>query len=214
MSETTIKAFDNGPLMVSNPPKLTGVHGEIDAGERAVLCRCGASKDKPFCDGSHKKAGFSTAPSDAKLRTSAIDYTATIESVEVTVSYTPLLCSHAAECQRLSLEVFNPKARPWVQPEHGTLESLRAVVAACPSGALRLGEGEPARHLDPEGMSITVMKDGPYAVTNIPAPATSEADGPSARKYVLSRCGHSKNKPFCDGTHYDVGWRDDAETPS
>jgi CDGSH-type Zn-finger protein/uncharacterized Fe-S cluster protein YjdI len=135
--------------------------------------------------------------------------------VAVTVSYTPVLCSHAAECQRIALEVFNPKERPWCQPEHGTLEKLRAVVAACPSGALRLGEGDAAEatHLDPapESVGIRVMKHGPYAVTNIPVEATSDAEGASPNKYVLCRCGHSKNKPFCDGTHHDVKWRDDAE---
>lgn len=213
MTDSSIKAFQDGPLMVTNPPDLEGAEGTIETTERAVLCRCGASKTKPFCDGSHKAAGFTTAPSDQKLRTSAIEYKAEVEGTDVIVSYTPVLCSHAAECQRLALEVFNPKERPWCQPEHGTLEKLRAVVSACPSGALRLGENTPPAHLEPDAdtLSITILKNGPYAVTNIPIDASSEAEGASAQKYVLCRCGHSKNKPFCDGTHYDVGWRDDME---
>ena len=131
----------------------------------------------------------------------------------MTVSYTPMLCSHAAECRRLADAVFNPKAKLWCQPEHGTLESLRAVVAAYPSGALRLGENAPTTHLDPPSdlASINVMPNWPYAVTNIDLDADFNGAGASTAKYVLCRCEHSKNKPLCDGTHYDVKWRDDVE---
>lgn len=213
MTASKITPVPDGPLIVASPPDLSSAKGPVETGERAALCRCGASRTKPFCDGSHKAAGFSSAPDAEHPRNRAIAYRAELEGVEVTVSYTPMLCSHAAECQRLAGAVFNPKAKPWCQPEHGTLDSLRAVVAACPSGALRLGENAPATHLDPppDLTSITVVPHGPYAVTNIDLDAEFNGAGASEAKYVLCRCGHSKNKPFCDGTHYDVTWRDDAE---
>ena len=46
-------------------------------------------------------------------------------------------------------------------------------------------------------------------VTNVAIEAEFNGVGASTRKYVLCRCGQSKNKPFCDGTHHDVGWTDD-----
>jgi CDGSH-type Zn-finger protein len=70
MSEVTIRLRPNGPLVVEGPIKLIDHHGNpfpISPDKPAVaLCRCGQSKNSPFCDGSHKTAGFAceaTAPS-------------------------------------------------------------------------------------------------------------------------------------------------------
>ncbi|MFT6456398.1 MAG: CDGSH-type Zn-finger protein, partial [Yoonia sp.] len=49
----------NGPLkVVGNLEITTGTGRKVAKAEKAFLCRCGASKNKPFCDGSHKDAGF------------------------------------------------------------------------------------------------------------------------------------------------------------
>ena len=54
-----IKAAPNGPLLLSGNVKITGSSGRQSwQGNRTALCRCGASKNKPFCDGQHKKIGF------------------------------------------------------------------------------------------------------------------------------------------------------------
>lgn len=54
-----IKSMPNGPLMVEGNLTIRAGSGRIAwQGEKAFLCRCGASKKKPFCDGSHKAAGF------------------------------------------------------------------------------------------------------------------------------------------------------------
>lgn len=59
--ETTIKVMDNGPLYVEGSFKVLTPDGKEIAvdGNKAALCRCGASEKKPFCDGAHKGAGFS-----------------------------------------------------------------------------------------------------------------------------------------------------------
>jgi len=57
----TIKVRDRGPYLVSGPVKLVNSQGnEIDVGDRDdfVLCRCGQSANRPFCDGAHKQAGL------------------------------------------------------------------------------------------------------------------------------------------------------------
>ena len=57
--ETTIQASRNGPLLVEGSFQLVDESGqEIQSSGRAALCRCGASSNRPFCDGSHKRVGF------------------------------------------------------------------------------------------------------------------------------------------------------------
>jgi CDGSH-type Zn-finger protein len=58
-----IKVRDNGPYKVTGPVRLIDAEGnafELPAGEAVALCRCGRSETKPFCDASHKSAGFAS----------------------------------------------------------------------------------------------------------------------------------------------------------
>ena len=68
-SETRILVRNNGPLRVYGACKLVDADGNeytVPEGEWFVLCRCGESSRKPFCDSTHKTSGFD-APSDARL---------------------------------------------------------------------------------------------------------------------------------------------------
>jgi len=56
MTKITIKATENGPYLV-----------DIDGKTAAALCRCGASNNKPHCDGSHQKIGFKAKATELKL---------------------------------------------------------------------------------------------------------------------------------------------------
>jgi CDGSH-type Zn-finger protein len=62
MSEVKIRLRPNGPLVVEGPFMLVDQNGNpfpIDASKPAVaLCRCGQSNNRPFCDGTHRTAGF------------------------------------------------------------------------------------------------------------------------------------------------------------
>ncbi len=60
MSENpTIQVLEDGPLIVSGEVEITDSSGgKIDSADKVALCRCGASSNKPFCDGTHKKIGF------------------------------------------------------------------------------------------------------------------------------------------------------------
>lgn len=195
---------ENGPLVVSGVTEMSGPDGPIEVKEVMALCRCGASRNKPFCDGSHNDTGFESRGGTPAGRDRLIAY----EGADVTVNYNPLLCSHAAECGRLAKHVFNPAQKPWVQPDNGTVAEVEAVVAACPSGALTLA-GPEHRYVD--GPPILVQRHGPYWVKDIAPPAPMTAEGGTPDKYVLCRCGLSGIKPFCDGSHRDAKWRDDAE---
>lgn len=207
-----VSPAENGPLLVETPPNLTGaVEADLSGRPKVALCRCGASANKPYCDGAHAKAGFVSAPDHSRLRNTAVDYTGDVNGVPVTVSYTPVLCTHAARCQARAAAVFSPGKQPWIQPENGSLESILDVIAACPSGALRVSVGaQPAQHMTTGDVAIEVEKDGPYHVTNVPLEADFNGAGASRTKYSLCRCGLSKNKPFCDGSHYDAKWSDES----
>jgi hypothetical protein len=54
-----LRASANGPLLVSGGVRVVAADGTVlYEGERAALCRCGRSANKPFCDGTHKTVGF------------------------------------------------------------------------------------------------------------------------------------------------------------
>jgi len=61
MTDVTIKARKNGPYKVEGPVRVIDVEGNefvLPEGSAIVLCRCGHSATKPFCDSSHKRVGF------------------------------------------------------------------------------------------------------------------------------------------------------------
>lgn len=204
--QPVIEERENGPLVVKQINDMRLADGsEAQCKPVMALCRCGDSSNKPFCDGTHKENGFDSTPSDVASKDRINSY----EGSGVTVYYNKLLCSHAGECVRRAGAIFDPKQRPWIQPDNGTVDDVREVVKACPSGALRWSEpGSDAELLAKSDISITIEKNGPYRVSNIPIAAGHWAEGQSAKKYVLCRCGKSGNKPFCDGAHLDQGWSD------
>jgi uncharacterized Fe-S cluster protein YjdI len=60
-SETTIEARPNGPLFVRGHVRIVGDDGRVIREDtRVALCRCGGSSNKPFCDGTHRRNGFTT----------------------------------------------------------------------------------------------------------------------------------------------------------
>jgi CDGSH iron-sulfur domain-containing protein 3 len=60
MDEITVTTLDNGPLILTGSIRLLDAEGNPfeTRGRKVALCRCGASAQKPFCDGSHAKIGF------------------------------------------------------------------------------------------------------------------------------------------------------------
>jgi CDGSH-type Zn-finger protein len=62
MSNVNIVIFDNGPLKISGGPftilDATGKCYDLNGRDSIALCRCGASANKPFCDGAHRASNF------------------------------------------------------------------------------------------------------------------------------------------------------------
>jgi hypothetical protein len=103
--------------------------------------------------------------------------------------------------------VFKYGSEPWIDPDAGLAQQIVELVRRCPSGALTYSiEGtQPKPEQWPA--SIEVTKDGPYAVLGVELPGIAFAQGAPRERYTLCRCGASKNKPFCDGSHHEAGFK-------
>jgi uncharacterized Fe-S cluster protein YjdI len=127
----------------------------------------------------------------------------------IVVRWEPRLCIHAGVCVRGLPEVFDPGARPWVAIDGATADRIAAVVAGCPTGALHAErlDGGLAEPVEPTP-TIRVRPNGPLFVTG--SVRLLDERGELIRedtRLALCRCGHSDNKPFCDGSHRRVGFR-------
>ena len=130
---------------------------------------------------------------------------------EITVIWKPDLCIHSTKCWKASLEIFNPKRRPWIDMSSGTTEEIIKIVDNCPSGALSYERNnqmsEQKAQSQQSQTTVQVNKGGPYLVKGKFVFVGS--DGKEEIKegsVALCRCGASNNKPFCDGAHRKIGF--------
>ncbi|MDA9982838.1 CDGSH iron-sulfur domain-containing protein [Gammaproteobacteria bacterium] len=203
---SVIEPKENGPNLAENLQSLRNSKGTEILPDKKVcaLCRCGKSNNKPFCDGTHNKIGFSSAtdnPSAGMWR----DYVGS----QITIHDNRHRCAHAGKCTDGLPNVWRMGKEPWIDPDAADVEAIIAIIDQCPSGALSYSIG--GKRTDPTGPDgISVSKDGPYNVSGEialkdPSRDTDDVHG----RYSLCRCGASKNKPFCDGSHWDIQFKDD-----
>jgi uncharacterized Fe-S cluster protein YjdI len=137
----------------------------------------------------------------------------------LTVIWRPEQCIHSTLCWKNLAEVFNPKERPWIKMDGASVEAIIEQVKKCPSGALSYelsneqaddSGNETASEPDPLKTGIIAIKvrpNGPILIQN-----ECEITHIDGRKEIikgniaLCRCGHSGNKPFCDGSHKLAGF--------
>ena len=125
----------------------------------------------------------------------------------ITVTFDPTRCIHAAECIRTAPAVFDSRRRRWIKPELGDPDLIATAVHRCPTGALSYalpnGTPEPA-----DASSIRPARDGPlYLRGEIRVEAEDGRVIAEGLRMALCRCGATKNAPFCDGSHREVGFR-------
>jgi CDGSH-type Zn-finger protein len=205
--EPTIECRPNGPYLVKGLDVLRNSRGDgIPTKPVMALCRCGGSADKPFCDGTHKTNGFS----GAKVADGSADKRDTYRGRSIAIHDNRAICSHAGYCTDGLAAVFKYGAEPWTDPDGAKIEAIIETIRRCPSGALSYTlDGVEQRDQRREPM-ITVTKDGPYAVVGgVRLAGQPWGAGASTEHYTLCRCGGSKNKPFCDGSHWSIGFRDE-----
>lgn len=212
-----IACLPNGPYYLLNDmqpapvPNLRRSSGEPCATVRGVaLCRCGGSKNKPFCDGTHAAIGFS----DRKVSDGSGDRRASYAGKRITILDNRALCSHAGFCTDGLKAVFRQHEEPWIDADGATVEKIVATINKCPSGALSYAIDGVERKDAERAPMVTVTDNGPYAITGgVELLGVKFGDGASQEHYTLCRCGASKNKPFCDGSHWQVEFRDPIPAP-
>ena len=198
----TVVAKKNGPYLVTNCQMLKGFADSTvyDTAGTVALCRCGGSSNKPFCDGTHSRNGFT----DEKTPDRTPDKRENYVGKAVTIHDNRGICAHAARCTDGLKAVFRLGTEPWIDPDGADAEAVIAQITQCPSGALSYSvDGVEHRDRDRDPM-ILIAPNGPYAVFGgADLQDVTWGKGASTEHFDLCRCGHSKNKPFCSGGHWD-----------
>jgi CDGSH-type Zn-finger protein len=215
-TDVKITISKNGPYLVEGSVKLSHIKGvqvkdhmefvEIGAyehDEEFALCRCGKSKNPPFCDGSHIEANFHGDEVASRL---PYKERAEEELGPELILLDDERCAFARFCHRAGQEVWT-----LTEESDNAKEKTEAIKAAsdCPAGRLVAYERESGRpyeiQYEPE---IAVYEDvqrkasGPLNVRgHISLISEDGTEYELRNRYSLCRCGNSRNKPFCDATH-------------
>ena len=205
--EQRIRVLDGGPYRVEGGVPVLDHEGTgIEAPPAYSLCRCGGSSNKPFCDGTHKTNNFNGQEFASK--DTAAERVERWVGEKVTIHDDRSRCAHAGVCTDNLSAVFKLGVEPWIDPNGAQAEEIIRVVSGCPSGALSYSMGDSADPVEsPEGPSITVARDAPYAVRGLKVVAGDGEAYDARERQTLCRCGGSRNKPFCDGSHWYMGFK-------
>lgn len=203
-----IMLVKNGPIGLKAEgedfPVLSTAEGEdISVDKPVFLCRCGASANKPYCDGAHGASGYDDGNrcGNDELRDFA--------GPDITVHFNRSICSGAGACVRGLPAVFKSGVEDWIQPGEAAVAEVIATVKRCPSGALTYTvDGETSRN-EAGDVSVKIVKNGPYEIKGpVEFDAPKWSANASRTTFALCRCGKSSNNPFCDYSHGEQGWDD------
>jgi CDGSH-type Zn-finger protein len=172
------------------------------AGETYALCRCGGSKNRPFCDGTHAKNHFDGT--ETASRVPYLERAEWTEGRDIRLSDAPGFCSHARFCIR--------GKGIWGLVEAGDEESKRTALrmaADCHSGRLVAWDRKAGKPIEPVFEKSIGLVEGPvegmtgplWVRGGIPVTAADGFAYEVRNRVTLCRCGRSGNKPFCDGSH-------------
>jgi CDGSH-type Zn-finger protein len=219
-----IRIVKDGPYLVDGALPVTRQEIVVDdAGESVAwaeverfpqrascaLCRCGSSEAKPYCDGSHRMPPFDGT--ETAGRVPYVEAAAALEGPRLVLRDQLDLCAEARFCAA--------KGAVWHRIEQDDDDSRAVVVTEaqlCPSGRYTAVDAATGDALEP-GLepSIAVVEDpsqgigGPLWVRGgVPVTSSDGSTYEVRNRVTLCRCGASKNKPFCDGTHVEVGFSD------
>jgi CDGSH-type Zn-finger protein/uncharacterized Fe-S cluster protein YjdI len=164
----------------------------------------------PIAAGAAPAGGAAATPAAAAPRTR--DAVETVRGEKLEVQFEARRCIHSRFCVTWTPQVFLANVKgPWIHPDAMPVQQVVEVAHACPSGAIRYRrlDGGPAEPVPPVNLA-SLREGGPYAFRG-----RLEIDGAAAGyRATLCRCGASKNKPFCDGSHHEIGFNATGEPPS
>lgn len=217
---------ENGPYVVKggvplvHKVQIVSEYGEpltwktvevIKTDQTYLLCRCGQTSERPFCDGTHAEADFDGTES-ADTGVTAERQGTLPGGTKIVVKTDPSLCMDSGFCGTRYASI----AQMVPQTADTRVRSLViAMIERCPSGSLTysIKPGEPDIEPDlPQQVAMTteITSDGPIAgplwVTgNIPIERADGQPLETRNRVTLCGCGHSGTKPLCDGTHRRMG---------
>lgn len=219
MAKKKIATLKNGPYKVYGVKTYKSAAGKetplkVDKNGVAILCRCGQSFEKPYCDGSHIIFEF-TDEKDPRHTEDRVD---TYIGKNITIYDNRSVCSHRGICYDDLKEVFQMAGNMRIDPDGATVEKIIDICERCPSGALSYSLPEGTRNLKGEASKGEIRLaprrygyDGPIEVTGGIEFEDEEGNQPeSPDHYSLCRCGASKNMPFCSGQHWTAKFIDES----
>lgn len=178
-------------------------------GDKAALCRCGKSKNAPFCDGSHKSADVDLT--ETATHKPLLDGAQEIVGPDVILTDNENYCAYARFC--------DAGERVWNEVQlsgEAHVEMAKHETFRCPGGRLQLWDAQSRDNIEPQWQAEIGFIEDPAMECSGPIMLTGDvevisADGKPYEKrarQALCRCGNSTNKPFCDGMHASVKYRD------
>lgn len=214
-----IKVSKNGPYLVSGGIPIVeqiictdseGTPNEWRTGrkypsqERCGLCRCGQSRNKPFCDGTHMRVDFDGT--ETASRKPYLKQAKEINGPALKLTDAEILCASARFCHRAG-GIWNLVPRS-DNPKDGKTAAEEA--RRCPSGRLVVWDRKTGKPDEPKlERSIGLIEDPPIGVSGpiwvrggIPIESADGKTYEIRNRVTLCRCGKSSNKPFCDSSHY------------
>lgn len=221
-----ITVTERGPLLIyGRPPLAEQFIMPDDAGESwyfqegrrfpteaepTALCRCGASKRKPYCDGTHERTEWDPEPTSRDE--ALLDEAELIEGGSLTMTDNARYCVFARFC--------HPCGDAWTLTERSDAPEARQMAireaSMCPSGRLMAWDRTTGKPFEFRfAPSLGLIEDpaigsssGLWVRGGIPVRREDGRTYEIRNRTVLCRCGKSANKPYCDGTHAAVKWRD------
>lgn len=137
---------------------------------------------------------------------------------EITVFWRSEMCIHSANCLITLPEVFNAKKKPWINIHASNSKEIMSIIDTCPSRALTYLKSSKFITSKPrvtpkkkaKFARVQILKNGPALITGNFIVRDSKKKKIKVENEVaaICRCGGSKKKPFCDGTHQTIGFKD------
>lgn len=182
----------------------------------AGLLKALAARARKFADMTDEPAApkptQGAAPPAKPAPPQMVDGVEIVEGEQVTIHYRGKLCIHSRFCVTGAPKVFLANVQgPWIHPDDMDGEELMAVARECPSGAIQYRRNDGGREEQaPPVNLIRTLEAGPYTFKG-----DLRIDGEEiGYRATLCRCGASKNKPFCDGSHHEIGFSASGEPPT
>ncbi|MEV0619310.1 ferritin-like domain-containing protein [Nonomuraea sp. NPDC050404] len=198
-------------LVSAENDALTWKTGEpLETEDTYALCRCGHSRAKPFCDGTHALIAFDGTESPVMRPYRELQHVH--DGVGVSAQRVGELCVHAAFC----IGRTRPIAKMLADTGDSDVRSeVMGRIGNCPSGsysfAIERG-GETIEPDLPQAVSVLEEEDGLasalWVTGRVPVVRSDGLPLETRNRMTLCRCGHSGNKPLCDGTHREIGFHE------